>query len=249
MTPSLLDWFLAFATSIYGGLTLCALALAVMAFFYSAKARAAVDAAIDRGSHRKPLGLFDLSKGDSAAALEKRRLVAPERLWTYDEAYLERFAQATLHARMRRGSSALHYYVHAILRGLDLYFAVGLGMFVVLVDLAIADFLIESHPLWARAAWIGACMGLVYAVADIAEDLKLASILGRAATAGEDAVTAIDAGEAASANMLTRVKLVSITLSAVGMAVFLILSIVAAAVASIRPPGDPEIERVPGAAD
>ena len=106
MTPSLLDWFLAFTTSIYGGLTLCALALAVMAFFFSAKARAAVDAAIDGESHRKALGLLDLSKGDSAATLEKRLLVTPERLWTYDEAYLERFAQAALHARMRRGSSA-----------------------------------------------------------------------------------------------------------------------------------------------
>jgi len=241
MTPSMLDWFLAFAASIYGGLTLCALALAIMAFFYSAKARVAVDAAIDGRSHRKPLGLFDLSRGDPAVALATHRLVVPERLWTYDEAYLERFAQAALHARTRRGSAALDDYVRVILRGLDLYLAVGLGAFVVLVNLTIADFL--ADPLWARAAWIGACMGLVYAVADIGEDLKLASILGRAATAGDDAIGAIDPGEAAAANLLTRVKLVSITLSGVGMALVAVLSAIAAVV--IPPPNDPAPEGVP----
>ena len=143
----------------------------------------------------------------------------------------------------RAGSPALHYYVRAILRGLDLWFAVGLGAFVILADVAIADALNTAYPLWARAAWIGACMGLVYLAADVAEDLKLASILDRAAAGGDDAVAAVDAGEAAAANMLTRVKLVSITLSGVGIAVFLVLATLAAIV--IRPPGDPAPEPVP----
>jgi hypothetical protein len=71
-------------------------------------------------------------------------------------------------------------------------------------------------------------MGLGYLATDVAEDLKLASILDRAAKGGDDAVAAVDAGEAA-ANMLTRVKLVSITPSA-GIAVFLVLATLAAIV-------------------
>ena len=227
--PSLLAGFLPFITSLYGQLTLFALALAIVAFFFAAKARSAIDVALGAGMHRKPLRLFDLSHGDAAEALRARRLVAPERLWTYDETYLERFAQAALHARMPRGSPALHYYVRAVLRGLDLWFAAGLGAFVILVDVALADALSTEYPFWARAAWIGACMGLVYLAADVAEDLKLASVLDRAATGGEDAVAAIDAGEAAAANMLTRVKLVAITLAAI----------------AIRPPADPAPEGVP----
>jgi len=246
MPSSSLEQFVGFATSLYGQATLLALGVTIMAFFFANRARARVDAAIDGTSHRKPLGLFDLSRGDSVSALATHRLVAPERLWTYDEAYLQRFAQAALHARLSGGVPALHYYVRAVLRGLDLWLAAGLGAFIVLVDLGIADALAESHPLWARAAWIGACMGLVYAVSDIGEDLKLGSILQRAGGSGEDAAGAVDPGEAAAANMLTRVKLVSITLSGVGMAVFLVLAAVAAmAAVFIKPPSDPETERVP----
>ena len=239
MMPQLL----AFATSLYGLLTLFALALTIVAFFFAAKARAAIDTAVGTGVYGKSLRLFDLSYGNAAEALRVRRLVPPERLWTYDETYLERFAQAALHATVPGGEAALHYYVRAVLRRLDLWFAVGLGAFVILVDVAIADALSAAYPLWTRAAWIGACMALVYLAADIAEDLKLASILDRAAKGGDDAVAAIDAGEAAAANMLTRVKLVSITLSGVGIAVFLVLATLAAIV--IRPPGDPAPEPVP----
>jgi hypothetical protein len=69
-------------------------------------------------------------------------------------------------------------------------------------------------------------MGILYGVADVAEDLKLASILS--------AHGSIDAGETAAANFLTRIKFVTITLSGVGIAVFLALSGLAAI--SIRPP-------------
>ncbi len=242
--PQLAEWFLRFATSLYGELTLAALALTIVAFAFATKARAAVDAALDGDgdAYRKPLRLFDLSHGDVATMLHVRRPVAPEVLWTYDEAYLERFAQAALHARTSHGS-ALHYYVQVILRRLDIPFAIGLGAFAILVDLALADTLSADYPVWGRAAFIGACMGLVYAAADIAEDLKLAAILGRAVRPGNDAVGAIDAGEAAAANMLTRVKIVTLILSGAGVIVFLALAAVAAIV--IRPPGDPAPEAEP----
>src|SRR5437588_60754 len=84
------------------------------------------------------------------------------------------------HALRYEGVSALQWYVRRILRSLDILFAVGLGAFVVLVDVFISSTLATAHPILARASWIGACMGLVYTAADIAEDLKLASILDRA---------------------------------------------------------------------
>ncbi len=248
---SQLDWLLRFTTSLYGQLTLAALALTIVAFAYSAKARAALDVALDGDGdvQRRPLRLFDLSHGDVATMLQVRRLVAPELLWTYDEAYLERFAQAAMHARMRNGFAALHYYVQVILRRFDIPLAVGLGAFAILVDLALSNALSADYPVWSRAAFIGACMALVYMAADIAEDLKLAAILGSAATPGEDAVGAIDPGEAAAANMLTRVKIVTLILSGVAVVVVLALSAVAAIV--IRPPSDPapEAEPVPAHAD
>jgi hypothetical protein len=244
------DSFLRFATTLYGLLTLAALALTLVAFWYSARARAALDAAIDGGGdvQRKSLRLFDLSHGDVAKTLGKRRLVEPELLWTYDEAYLERFAQAAMHAQIK-GRPALRYYVQVILRRFDVPLAVGLGAFAILVDLALFAVLSADYPVWSRAAFIGACMGLVYMAADIAEDLKLATILGHVVKPRDDKAAQIDPGEAAAANMLTRVKIVTLVLSGVGVVVVLVLSAVAAIF--FRPPKAPvpEPEPAPAHAD
>jgi hypothetical protein len=233
---------IAFAMTPYGLTTLAALLIACIGFGFSAKRRAEIDAAMGKGDSRKPLRLLDLSHGDVRSALRERRLVAPERLWSYDETYLERFAQLTLHARVREEPSALHLYVRTVLHRFDLVFAIGLGTFVYLANLAIADALVATHPLWARAAWIAACMGLLYGVADVAEDLKLASILARAVIPDSELAGVIDPAEAAAANVLTRVKLVTIVLSALGALVFAALSIAAAI--AIRPPSHPAREAV-----
>jgi uncharacterized BrkB/YihY/UPF0761 family membrane protein len=86
--------------------------------------------------------------------------------------------------------------------------------------------LVSQYPYLSRFAILAACMGILYGIADVAEDIKLASIL--------KAPDSIDAGETAAANFLTRAKFVTITLSGVGIAVFLALSGFAAI--SIRPP-------------
>jgi hypothetical protein len=61
------------------------------------------------------------------------------------------------------------------------------------------------------------CMGILYGVADVAEDVKLTSTLR---------YRTIDPAEAAAANVLTRIKLVTIVLSIVGALVFATLSAV-----------------------
>src|SRR5262249_26376996 len=120
----------------------------------------------------------------------------------------------------------------------DIAFAVALGLFAALLDFGIALGL-SSHPYASRTLLLCGCMGLVYAAADVAEDLKLASILSNrgavpAASPAEDAVGVsadphhVDPGEAAAANFLTRIKIVSLTLSVSGAVIFVVLSIVSA---------------------
>ncbi len=66
-----------------------------------------------------------------------------------------------------------------------------------------------------------AAMGLLYGIADVAEDWKLKAILDPAAP--------VDADDANVAKWLTRAKLVTITLSGIGVATFELLQLVAKA--------------------
>jgi hypothetical protein len=61
-------------------------------------------------------------------------------------------------------------------------------------------------------------MAIIYGVADVAEDSKLASILRYSQT--------IDRAEVAATNMLTRLKMVSLTLSVLGLGFYLIIAVV-----------------------
>ncbi|MBV8336692.1 MAG: hypothetical protein JO358_14890 [Alphaproteobacteria bacterium] len=84
---------------------------------------------------------------------------------------------------------------------------------------------------------IVACLGAVYGAADVAEDVKLRSILRRARTvtrlndtdssaspvSGDADV--VDAGEIDAANALTRIKMVTVVASIVGFFAFCLLSV------------------------
>jgi hypothetical protein len=214
------------AASPYWQVAVGALAVTVVTFFANARTRAALDAALRDPQRMQPLRTFDLSHGAASRALQTKHMVIPERLWTYDEEYLERFAKAAGLAHASGYDSALHLYVKSSLRQRDIEFAVSLMIFTALVDFGVATVLSPQYPYLSRFAVLAACMGLLYGVADVAEDLKLASIL--------KAPSRIDAGETAAANFLTRIKFVTITLSGIGIAVFLALSGLAAI--SIRPP-------------
>src|SRR5664279_4283802 len=147
---AILQWLAAFAATLHGAITLGALALAATAFFLSLSLRVRIDAAVAERGGQKPLGLFDLSHGDVERTLRSRRLVAPERLWTYDETYLERFAQAARHAKLPHHATALHAYTDGVLRLLDPIFALSLAAGVVLVDLYVFFAVAEAYPSWAR---------------------------------------------------------------------------------------------------
>ena len=218
------NWIGGVLVTAYGEISLGALAFTVVVFLLSARKRSIVyDAMADS---RKPLRFFDLSRGDAGRAQRERRPVAPEKLWTYDETYLTQFARRALESGVGPERTALHVYVRTILRRLDILFAVGLGIFTTTIDLAIAQALGPEYPIGMRAAWIGAYMGFLYLVADVSEDLKLGAILGRTLEAKGRQVIDVDPAEAAAVNLLTRVKVVTLTCSGTGLLVYAGLAVV-----------------------
>ena len=158
----------------------------------------------------------------------------PEELWTYDSYYLKRFANSASAAPMPDGRTALELYFKQILFW-DIVFAIALALFVALFDFGVATALLP-HPYASSILLLLAGMGVLYGAADVAEDLKLASILSgwhrthRSEAQGSPSeeprkptLGQIDSGEAAAANVLTRIKLVAITLSVIGLVIFLVL--------------------------
>jgi hypothetical protein len=207
--------FDAMAASPFGPwLGLAALATAVL-FFITAGAREAVDKALSLPHSGQPLRLFDLSHGDAERAMVDKIPVAPERLWTYDEEYLDHFVERSK-AVFVRSRTALEAYRDIVLRW-DIAFAVSMTAFIVLfwLDVATATW----APLWlVRLAILAECMGVLYGIADVAEDTKLRGIL-------DDGRAIVDPAEAAAANALTRVKFTAIVLSVVGGLMFAVLTV------------------------
>jgi hypothetical protein len=209
----LLEYLIAIVASPLGPWLVVVFVATAATFFRTAWDRVAIDRAV-AADGAEPLDLLDLSRGDAARAMEHKASVPPERLWTYDEEYLERFVRVADQARIGQ-RTALDLYLKSTLPW-DMAFAFFLALFVALFWFSVAS--AYWAPLWlARLALLYGCMGIVYGVADVAEDLKLASTLR---------YRTIDPAEAAAANVLTRIKLVTIVFSIVGALVFATLSAV-----------------------
>lgn len=176
-----------------------ALAVALAVFAWSTRNRIAWDAACEERE------------------ATNRNAEIPERRWRspYDAFDLQNFARAIADLRVRR-YRALEFYVSHILRRSDLCFAIALSLLTALfwAEVALSPFA------WTWLKWaalpLGA-MAIVYGVADVAEDVKLAKILSH---------PQIDRADAAAASALTRIKIVSLPLSMVGGAIFLVILVV-----------------------
>jgi hypothetical protein len=215
--------------------------VAAVAFFIAAKQRAAIDAAMKGSGHVKQLGMFDLAHDDAMARSTNKYLAIPERLWTYDNFYLDKFARAAHDTPLPRGGTALDAYIGPTMSA-DIVYAAALGLSVALFAFDAAAALLPKHLIIGNVFLFFAAMGLVYGAADVAEDLKLTSILRDWRDAGGAAAPGhfhIDGGEAAAANALTRIKFVTVCLSIFGAVVFLIFSGIAAVI--YRAPTRPQI--------
>lgn len=195
----------------WAAFTMLALVVAVVGFFRVAPFRHRVSEAL-KEPNLPSLGIWSLSRGNVTETLQRHSLVIPEALWTYDEVYLQMFAQKA-HAHLS------DEYIDQTLLRWDLVMAVGLAAFACAFNLGVASFF--SGTLWiSRPASFAAAMAILYGAADVAEDLKLVSILRRFTPNSEGS---IDRAEAAAANMLTRVKLLTIVLSVTAGVTYAIL--------------------------
>jgi hypothetical protein len=230
-------------------------------YLWTAVRRHKLDSALIRAAapsnnfHAGPrqIGLAEAWSPNSSLAL-----AVPERRWTYDQDYVVKFIEASQTqripgaTRIRSGGeqgdvSALNYYRRSIL-GLDIWFAITFALFIICAALLAAE-LFADWPWLARAWTIIACMGILYGVADVAEDIKLRHILDHAErlarlkkveheTISRDTVEA-DAAQVDAANALTRVKLVTVSLSLIGLVAFVIFRVVESMTVRVPTHGDP----------
>jgi hypothetical protein len=143
-----------------------------------------------------------------------RNIRIPEQRWSYSAYDLEDFAKAAGQVSVDR-VTALDFYVSRILHGSDICFAAALAAISAYVWYRVAVTPMPYEALNWVALPLGA-MAILYGVADIAEDLKLAAILKHPKK--------VDRADAAATNMLTRIKLVAICLSLVGAAIYAIVA-------------------------
>lgn len=162
---------------------------------------------------------WDLARNASGSGNKR----IPERRLTYDAKDLKDFVQASK-------GNVLPLYI-SILRGSDIGFAIALAAITVWLWYRIAVTPMGCTFLNWLALPLGA-MAILYGIADVAEDLKLSSILSQP--------QAIDRAEAAAASTLTRIKFVTLFLSAIGAAIFVAYLIVqTCATWLLRPRGTP----------
>jgi hypothetical protein len=163
-------------------------------------------------------------------ATKDSRVRIPESVRYYGASELKEFSRILRHVQIE-GQPALGYYAGKILRGSDIAYAIALATITAYVWFRLAIAYAPSAPeSWLSSAvvWFApycGAMAIAYGVADVAEDLKLASILWpKAQDDDEDRYPAeIDRAEAAAANMLTVIKMLTLLLSIIGFVLFLLL--------------------------
>lgn len=149
------------------------------------------------------------------AAGEGTPLRVPERLPSYDAAYIDAFRAKATAVTTETGRSALDVYLRPVLLWLDVGFAVFLSLAAALFWGLLPD-VATSVPNIDGISQFCLTMSLGYGIADVAEDLWLARLLGRTSATGPF--------EGIIACTLTRLKLATITLSLVGVLAFAIFS-------------------------
>lgn len=221
---------------------LCMVLFAVTAalFVATGRQRRRLDAFLGTGRTQQ-LGMFTEWSSSAMTAL-----AVPERRWNYGQDYMIAFITAIavpmpVPGNGHRGASGdwLGFYAGAILNR-DIGFAAAFAAFIVAAAFAAATWM-GGYAWPMRTAIIVACMGIVYGAADIAEDLMLKRILDAAQRtlvarrAGKAVGEPADAAEVDAANVLTRLKLLSLLLSGVGLIAFGVLVLADALAGKLAP--------------
>ncbi|WP_426424139.1 hypothetical protein [Bradyrhizobium genosp. A] len=146
------------------------------------------------------------------AAMVKKGLLTPERMWPYYDAdYLNEFIK-TANQEQALGVSAMALYIRPTLLWIDVGFAIFCASFAALFWLGIANVLPNHLPVVNHLMAFLIAMSVVYGITDVAEDLWLVKLFSQ-----DHQVTKIE-GFAACA--LTETKIVTISVSVVGGLLF-----------------------------
>jgi hypothetical protein len=165
--------------------------------------RSPIDAALSRAS---------ASAGTKLEIPERRRR-------GYTAKDLEDFMTAASKAEIGPGRSALVHYIAPTLLWMDVAFAVAWAVFSAMLILGVAPHL-PYQPASTYSAVFRAIMALLYGVADVIEDWKLANLFDRGVP--------VDPDDAESASFFTKSKLVTITASIVAVIAFYLVRAISA---------------------
>ena len=139
-------------------------------------------------------------------------MLTPERKFPYYDAnYLNTFIAKTRSRQIADGQNALELYISPTLLWIDVGFAVFCGAFAALFWLALLEILPDFRLVKSTLLFF-VTMSVMYGVIDVAEDLWLARLFSRNAQ-----VSKFDGFVACA---LTETKMVTISLSVVGAALF-----------------------------
>jgi hypothetical protein len=187
-------------------------------YLLNALSREAIDAALASPSVPPPqVGLFTVCKRGDTENWNAYSLVPPERVWCYGSRYLTAFRDRAAGAKTSFGDTALQRYIRPVLMWNDIAFAILTGLFAGLLDIGISS--VVQHTTVQLLFTLLAISGFAYGVVDVMEDVVLIRILKAPATI-------ISAHQAAGAQALTRLKMLTLAISLSGLVLFIVLGII-----------------------
>lgn len=188
-------------------------------FFMNVANRDAVDDTMKVASGTNTMiGLFDLCGPHRTRIEQSRAFSPPERLWCYDNEYLDKFKAAASSRTTIFGDTGLAHYVRPTLMWKDIGFAIAMAAFTTSAAIGLAG-LLPWQPWAGYMMLFAALMGGFYGIADVAEDLKLIAIFQNPEP--------VDPGDATTARTLTRLKIATLSISGIGTVAFILLNTVA----------------------
>jgi hypothetical protein len=164
-----------------------------------------------RAPGQQKIGFFDCPP--PGAMLSDRSLALPGQGCTYDGVYLQEFAR-------RAGVSGVRRYVEKVLLGWDIMLLTALAVLFLSFNSGMV-ILWRTRPALRRLALGLAGIGLVYGIADVAENLTLVRSL---LPLLENLAAPVDDAQARAANLFTHIKLISFAISAAGVMGLLLVS-------------------------
>jgi hypothetical protein len=166
---------------------------------------------------RSKVGLLTVCKHGDEEDWSAYSLIPPERVWCYGPGYLTAFRKRASGAKTSFGDTALERYIRPVLIWNDIAFAILTGLFATLTDIGISS--VVHHAIVHLTLLLLAISGFAYGVVDVMEDVALIRILKAPATI-------VSTNQAAGAQALTRLKMLTLTISVSGLVLFVALGII-----------------------